>query len=316
MKKLLLPLVLFMFFLGCNSIKQEDYDAVESKLNLTLDELTSCKEELKEIKNTPQQRLLKAQEVESSNLVLAEKLFRELIEKFPKSNEALYAKDFITKVEKEREQIRAEKENAEKKKKEEEIRIKKLGFKILKENLKIKHAGLVMEFSKIKMGKRFVFDRYDNTYHYRDAVRGTKYLTATLKVTSKSNSPKLLPIYVYQLKEGKLQLISAGPVQYEFYRWEDYGSYLGNYADYNNSFSQNETVRFSIGEALHESDNIKDFPIFLMVKKEECVSREELRFNNPPVNYSTTTCKYDMVLDVEKAKNEYFVVKILNKEKL
>tara|TARA_B100001250_G_C19662582_1_gene727790 strand:- start:76 stop:1026 length:951 start_codon:yes stop_codon:yes gene_type:complete len=316
MKKLLLLFISLIFFFGCNGIKQEDYDAIESKLNLTLDQLTLCKEELKEIKNTPQQRLLNAQKIESSDLVLAEKLFRELIEKFPKSNEALYAKDFINKVEKERERIRAEKEKAEKEKKEEEIRIKKLGFKILKENLKIKHEGLVMEFSKIKMSKRFVFDRYGDRYYYRDAIRGTKYLTATLKVTSKFNSPKLLPIYVYQLKEGELQLISAGPVQYEFYRWEDYGSYLGNYADYNNSFLQNEAVKFSIGEALHESDNLKDFPIFLMVKKEECVLREEKRFNNPPVKYSTTTCKRDMVLDVEKAKNDYFVVKILNKEKL
>ena len=297
MKKLLLSTILLSFLYSCqNGPTQAEFDQLKS-------DLESCSNENKELTNTPENRLLTAQKLETSgNIEKAENEYRELATKFPKTEQGSIAQKFIEKREIEKEKLR-----------EEEDRKKRLGFKALKEDSSIEQGDVKLTFSKIQLTKRWYFDRYDSRYFYRDAERGNKHLTATLSIKSKTNEPKLPPIYVYKLQNGQLKFVST--VGYEFYRWKDYGSYLGNYADYGNDFAHSPTIRFSPGVEL--SDEItKDLPIFLMVKKDNCVIRETVKYGNPEVAYTTSICDADRILDVDKASKDYFTIKVLNRNKL
>jgi len=295
-KTLLLTFIFFGIFSCQNGPTQSEFDKLKA-------DLENCSNENAELKNTPENRLLTAQKFENDGKIeQAEKEYRELAKEFPKTEQGITAQKFVENREKEIEKI-----------KKEEERKKQLGFKALKEQSTIEQGDVTLTFSKIQLGKRWYFDRYDDRYFYRDAERGNKHLTATLKIKSKSNEPKLPPIYVYKLENGNLKFIST--VGYEFYRWKDYGSYLGNYADYGNDFAHSPTINFSPGVSLND-ENTKNYPIFLMVKKDNCVIRESARFDNPPVSYTTATCDADRIMDVDKASSDYYTIKIFNKQKI
>jgi len=297
MNKFLLGIALILTLNSCqNGPSQNEYNKLKT-------ELEECSQENKELKNTPANRLLSAQKLETDGkLIQAENEYRELVGKSPKSEEGKVAQKFIDKVEKEREE-----------KKIEEERKKRLGFKVLKENSSIKQGGCKLTFSNIKLENRWIFDRYGNQWRYIDAERGNKYLTFSLSITSDIKSPELPPIYVYQLIDGKLEYKTTA--YYKFHRWEDYGSYLGNDADYSNDFSRTATIRFSPGAQL-EMDSYNKYPTFLLVKKSNCVYRNEDKFGNPPVSYLNSNCNHDQSLTVDMATEDYFTIKIFNKTKI
>ena len=297
MKKILIGIFSFLILNSCqNGPSQKEYNELKSKLE-------NCIIENEELRNTPQNRLLSAQKLESEgNLINAETEYKKLIEKYPKTEQAKIAEKFIAKVEKDRTA-----------KKQEEERKKRLGFKVIKQKTKIKQGDCILNFSNIKLTNRWIFDRYGNEWRYIAAERGNKHLTFTLSITAESKTPSLPPIYVYQLIDGKLQYKES--VYYKFYRWEDYASYLGNDADYGNDFARTKNIRFSPGVQLVMNDFNK-YPTFLMVKKSNCVLRNEDRFANPPVSYSSSNCNYDRSLTVDKAIEDYFTVKIYNREKI
>lgn len=297
MKKFLIGLISLTVLHSCqNGPSQKEYNDIKSQLE-------ECSKENEELKNTPENRLLTAQKLETEgNLTNAESEYKELIEKFPKSEQAKIAQQFVDKVEKEREE-----------QKKEEERKKRLGFKVLEQQTSIKQGDCKLTFSNIKLTNRWNFDRYGNEWRYIEAERGNKYLTFTLSITAESKSPNLPPIYVYQLIDGQLQYKTTA--YYKFYRWEDYASYLGNNADYGNDFARSETIRFSPGAHL-VMDDFNEYPTFLMVKKSNCVIRNEDRFGNPPISYSNSTCDYDLILTVDKANENYFTIKIYNQEKI
>ena len=180
MNNFLLGTILLIFLNSCqNRPSQQEYDNLKN-------ELEQCIQENVELKNTPENRLLSAQKLETDgNLSLAENEYRELLEKFPKSEEAKIAQKFIDKVEQEREKKRIEEE-----------RKKRLGFKVLQQKTTIKQGDCKLSFSNIKLSNRWIFDRYDNEWRYIEAERGNKYLTFKLSITAESKSPKLPPIYV------------------------------------------------------------------------------------------------------------------------
>lgn len=297
MKNFLIGLICLAALHSCqNGPSQMEYDALKRQLQ-------ECSKENEDLKNTPENRLLSAQKLENEgNLTHAEAAYKELIEKFPKSEQAKIAQLFVDKAEKKREEQRKEDE-----------RKKRLGFKVLEQETSIRQGDCKLTFSNIKLTNRWIFDRYGNEWRYIEAERGNKYLTFTLSITAESKSPKLPPIYVYQLIDGHLQYKATA--FYKFYRWEDYGSYLGNNSDYGNDFARTETIRFSPGAEL-EMDDFNKYPTFLMVKKSNCVIRNKDRFGNPPISYSSTTCDYDRTLTVDMAKDDYFTIKIYNGEKI
>ncbi|MDC1308974.1 hypothetical protein N8Y96_02480 [Saprospiraceae bacterium] len=297
MRKTLIGLFSLLILHSCqNGPSQKEYDGLKSQLE-------QCSKENEELKNTPENRLLSAQNLETEgNSVLAESEYKALVEKFPKSDQAKIAQQFIDKVEKEREE-----------KIKEEERKKRLGFKVLEQKTSIKQGDCKLKFSNIKLKSRWIFDRYGDKWRYIEAERGNKHLTFTLSITAESKSPNLPPIYVYQLIDGKLQFKATA--FYKFHRWEDYASYLGNNADYGNDFARTETIRFSPGVQL-AMDDFNKYPTFLMVKKSNCVLKNKDRFGNPPISYSNSACNYDQTLTADMATEDYFTIKIYNQDKI
>lgn len=268
-----------------------------------MNQLETCQAENEELKNTPEARLLTAQEYESKgNLDSAEVTYKILAEKFPETEEGQKAIAFLKNIEQEKEAARIAEE-----------RKKQLGFKSLKEQKSIEQGDVTLTFSDIKIQSRWIFDRYGDRYHYIEAERGNKLLTSRLTIKSESNNPVLPPIHVYKLEGGELVYLNT--LSYKFYRWEDYGSYLGNNADYGNDFSRSASIRFSPGCQISE-DDIKDHAIFLMVEKKNCVARKESRLDNPPVSYTTQLCKLSSPLNVDKASEDFFTIEIFNKGKI
>ncbi|MDR3272529.1 MAG: hypothetical protein LBT29_03480 [Flavobacteriaceae bacterium] len=294
-------LIIFVALLitSCNNgVKQSDYDKLQK-------ELADCKKTIEELQNTPQIRLSKGQQYLANNDYENAKLeLNALIEQFSGTDEAKKAQSLFADVEKQ-----------EKEKREAEERKKTLGFKALTENLSIKIGDITVKFNSVNTGLQWVFDNYGSEWRYRSAERGELYVLAKIAISSDIKDPKLPPISVYKIKNGSLSLI--GTMGYEFSRWKDFGTYLGNNADFGNDFAHTQTISFSLGLSVSKED-FDNNAVFVVVKKNNCFYRNYDRYNNPPVSYraSSVDCDVKSTLTVDDFDNDYVVVKIFNKNKL
>lgn len=277
---------------------KKQLSVLKTELEKTKAELNNCSSELTAIKNTAENRFIRAKKLLIENkLKGAKKEFRGIVDNFKGTNDATIAKKEIAKIDKTIEQkiIAAERKKA-------------LGYKILKPTMRVKYQDLSLSFDKIWKGKRWSFDDYGNEYFLRDAKRGNSHIMARVSITSENNNPSLPPILVYQMKNGELKLL--GTLGYKFRRWEDYGSYLGNYADYGNSFAHSKTIPFNCGLEL-SNDDLKSGTIYVVLKKQGCFNRYNENYGRPEISYRKSTCKTKKILKVEDFDNDYELLKKL-----
>jgi hypothetical protein len=297
MNKFIFTIAFAILLTSCNNgVEQSEYDKLK-------EELSECKKTVEELQNSPQVRLSNAQQFLSKNDTLnAKKEFNDLIIKFGGTDEATKAKFLLEDIEKNEQKI-----------KEKEERKRTLGFKILKECSIVNAIDINMKFNSIRTGQKWVFDNYGDEWRYRSAERGEKYILAKVSISSDNKNPELPPIGVYKITSGTLSLI--GTMGYEFSRWDDYASYLGNDHDFKNDFAYSKTISFSLGLSV-SNESINNDAIFVIVKKENCFSRSSDRFGNPPVSYNSSGCNLKSTLTVNDFDKDYVVVKIFNKNKI
>lgn len=282
---------------SCNKgVEQSEYDKLKA-------ELTECKKTVEELQNTPQVRLSNGQYfILKNDIANAKKEFNDLIIKFGETDEAQKAKSLLANI---------EKQEQEKKAIEEQKRT--LGFKLLKENISVNAGAVTVRFNSINTGQQWVFDNYGDEWKYRSAERGEKYVLAKVSISSDNKDPELPPIGIYKMINGALSLI--GTMNYEFSRWDDYSSYLGNDHDFKNDFAHTKTISFSLGLSV-SNESINNDAVFVVVKKENCFYRSNDRFGNPPVSYKSSGCNLKSTLTVDDFDKDYVVVKIFNKNKI
>src|SRR5690606_30440748 len=157
----------------------------------------------------------------------------------------------VAAIEEERARARAEAE-----------RLRREGFRALPVERNVDLGGTAVTVHSVSLRDRWVSDRYESRWHYRDARRGSTYVLADVTITAESHDPQLPPILVYAVDGARLRYV--GTLGYEFYRWDDYGSYLGNEADYGNDFSRTPSIRFSAGLEVTE-DGVDAEAVFLLV---------------------------------------------------
>lgn len=191
---------------------------------------------------------------------------------------------------------------------EEENRIKALGFKAL-----VQQTSFTIDYNKVvlsdvKVGTTYTFDDYGSEYFYRTAERGTKYVLATMSVTSADKDPKLPQLAVYKINGDKMEFVDV--LETRFARWKDYGSYLGNYTDYGNDFAHTGTIKFKL--ALQVDVDILNGPYAIVCKNENTITRSYERFNNPPVSYDSDKYCYADILNADSFKDQYILVKVYN----
>lgn len=164
----------------------------------------------------------------------------------------------------------------------EEERRRTLGFKALGQKSLIDATEVKVAVESVGLAGRWVFDDHGHEYSYREASRGSKYLVAKVTVTTKgASNPDLPGMAVYAQSGDALERVGTGA--YQFTRWMDYGSYLGNGHDFRNDFNHSSKIPFSIGVEIADYDLKK--PAYLVAHTQGCFSRTEERFGRPPVAY-------------------------------
>jgi hypothetical protein len=276
--------------------KVEDYTKLQK-------ELADCKKTVEELSNTPQLRLINGQQFFAKNdFASARKELNGLIEKYPVSEEAKKATMLLSDIEK----IETERKEAEERK-------RTLGYKALKESNTLLIGDVTIKFNSISIGGQWIFDNYGTEWRYRSAERGEIYVLSKISISAETKDPNLPPILVFKISNGALSLL--GTMGYEFSRWENYGTYLGNNADFSNDFAHTKTIPFSCGLSISKND-IDNEAVFVVVKKANCFSRAENKYANPPVSYTEGECNVKSSLSIDDFDNDYVLIKIFNKAKL
>ncbi|MCT4697544.1 hypothetical protein [Tenacibaculum haliotis] len=295
--KLLVLTFGMLTFLSCSDGEtKKQLSELKIELEKTKSELNTCSAELTEIKNTAENRFIRAKKLLSDkNLNGAKSEFQGIVENFKGTIDAKTASREITKI-----------DNTIKRRKLEEERKKALGFKILKPTSSVKFGGLTLKFTKIWTGKRWSFDDYGSEYRLRDAQRGNKHVLARVSISSTNNNPSLPPVLVYQMNDGELTRL--GTLEYEFRRWKDYGTYLGNNADYGNDFAHSKTIPFNLGLQL-SNKKLVGKSIYIVMKKTGCFNRTKKNYGNPEIEYQKGSCNPKYTLKVEDFDSEYVLLK-------
>lgn len=294
---------LLLMMTSCNSQTGNSAKIAEIEKKYQ-DSLSAVRNELKEAKlkidllsYPADQRIKRAKDlVDSGEFDKAKTEIDQLKSLFPHSPEASSSNTLLTKIE----------ELKEAKRKEEE-RIKALGFKALIEQTTVKVDYNTVTYSSISVGSRFTFDAYDDRWFYKDADRGSKYVTMQMSVTSTSHDPALPELALYTISGDKM--ILEGTFDTEFARWRDYGAYLGNYHDSSNDFAKVSTVKFKLG--LQVSNEKLSQPYAIVLKKTNALTYHYDRFENPPISY-IGSANYPPTLTLDNFKKSYVLIKRYN----
>jgi hypothetical protein len=182
-----------------------------------------------------------------------------------------------------------------------------------KEAKSLTALGLSYKLQSISFTKQMTFDSYSDEYHYKAAERDNIMLVVSVVISSDSKDPSLFPVYAYKWSNGALLFL--GMLDYRFARWEDYATYLGNYADHGNDFAYSKSIPFKLGVEIGQEET-RNSPIVLIVKKNQCIQRNVERFSEPPVSYSSLDCSPPTSLTVEDLREEFTVIKIFNRKLL
>lgn len=306
MNNCILTLGMCVLFVSCG-VKHADFESVkkerdELRSKTTSDSILICrmKDTISMLAVPADQRMAKVNKlIDDGDYERAKEEMKTITLLFPESKEATSSESVINRI-----------DNLIEKKKMEEERIKSLGFKALKSVTTVDVDYNKIVFSGISIGNTFVHDSYDDAYFYNTADRGNVFVTATMSVTSTSKDPKIPTLAVYSIVGNTMKLEETMLIR--FARWEDYGTYLGNYHDNGNDFSKTSTVKFKLGTEVSKDVTQKAYAVVL--KKDNCMTRKYDRFNNPPVSYSGSS-NYPGILKLDDftcEDSEYAVVKIAN----
>lgn len=302
MRKLVLFLGFLLLLTACNNYS-EKYKQSQQDLVLARDSIRVLQKKALELSYPADQRLDNINNlINEGKLESAINEIDNLVSLFPKSKEAQQESS-----------LRAKIEGIRQAKIDEENRIKALGFKVLKDNTTVVFDDIKAVFSGFRIATTFTFDSYDDTYHYQQADKNHKYVSASMNITSSSSNPKL-PISAIYYVDGDV-LTHMASFSTEFARWDDYGSYLGNYADFNNDFSKVNTVRFKIGAQV-SNDDLKR-PFVIVLKKEGVLERKVEKFSNPAIRYfAFALFPPSLTLSDVGESGQYVVIKRYNFDKL
>ena len=182
---------------------------------------------------------------------------------------------------------------------------------------------LELTFSNIKFSKRAISNRYGSNYRYRGpAERGNTFLVADLHIKSKIKNPLLPCMFIYYIDDNEnLEWIGDGPVQYSFYKWDNYSTFNGLEHDYNNDFRYTEEINFFFFFFLQGNQiDLNGIPqdlnkvnlVLLMHKNESKVYKKKYEGEAPPYRYLTSDCGRYWRLTLEEAKKEFYFIEILS----
>ena len=250
--------------------------------------------------NQPQKKFAEAEGAfKTGDFSGAIKIFREVAAQYPCSEYAQMSKQ------KEAEAVVAHENRLQEEKKKNDAQ--REGFKSVKETPVFATNSTQVKVKSAKKTNQWVTDRYDDYWIYYDADKDSSYFVLDADITSQDKNPKLPSLYVGIIAEdGTIRDIKQ--MAYSFYRWEDYGTYLGNYSDSRNDFEKRDTVSFTLGVQLKKED-IKGQTVIVFSDKQECFRRSHDRFSNPPVSYYPSCSAPSQAVTAVDFVEKYIAVK-------
>lgn len=288
-------------------VKQSEYDNIKGELETVKKQviqdsvrITNLRDTITMLSLPASQRLsLINEQVSNGEYGQAKKSINELNRLFPNSKESQQTTVILQRI-----------DNLIAKQKAEEERIKALGFKALRPVSSVIIDYNRVEISSISVGNTFVFDSYGDHWRYLQADKGSKYITALMKITSDSKDPSLPQPAIYTIEGDRM--VYAGNFTVRFNRWEDYGTYLGNDHDFSNDFAKTNSIRFKIG--IEVQNEITQKPYAIVLKKANSLIRRYDRFENPPVSYyGSVNYPHNLSLDdFTNESSQYVIIKIAN----
>ncbi len=288
-------------------VNQSEYEKMKEELSIYKTRIVQDSVEIIHLRDTiemlsfpAQQRLVSINRlIADGDYTKARNEISQLCSLFPESEESKQTPAILEKM-----------DNLLEKRRIADERTKALGFKAIKPNTSTTIGYNKVTLSNISVGNKFIFDSYDDSWRYRTADRGNVFVTAVMTITSSLKNPDLPTLAIYSINGDQMNREEVMEVR--FARWENYGTYLGNYSDYGNDFAKTSTIKFKIGAEV--AAEITKKPYAIILKKCNGLSRNYNRYDNPPVSY-TGSISYPYVLSVNDfsgENSEYLIVKISN----
>jgi hypothetical protein len=237
-------------------------------------QIAKLEKENADLRNTPSAMLV-AVRAAGSDLTKADAAAIALRAKFPDSSEAKQAEGLVLRMKAEQAARDAEAK-----------RMATLGLKALKVSSTLVGDEATISLSGVSQTRRWTFDAYDSSIHYRDAEKGSAFIVARVKASSDNKDPGLPGAALYRSEGATLKRVAL--FSYKFVTWQDFGSYLGNYADYGNDFAHTNVIPMSIGADATLANLAR--PLFVVATKEGCHKSQYERFSQPPVSYRESEC--------------------------
>jgi hypothetical protein len=184
-------------------------------------------------------------------------------------------------------------QNKEKIKKKEEERKKALGYKAFKDNTSSSKEKVSFKLSRFRFGRRFTSDYCPdvNEYSYQTADKGNTYLLVSLALSTKEKYASCPSFYLYEIDNGNLKKLTY--FQEAYTSWTSYGAKVGNYNDDSHDFSKVNTVKYNLAAEINKEYSKK--PLIMVLKK---IGRNVKE-----------------ILTIDEARNDYIIVKIINRNK-
>lgn len=267
---------------SCDSLKQS-CDSLQVLCTNRTKMLTEARDSIAIYKYPADQRLAQiARYVEEEYYTEARKEIASLKSVFPMASEV----DECEKYEKLMAQKEAEKQA-------EEERIKAMGFKAFKDNTTITYDEKTCAFSGFTYGRTYTFDSCSDVgeYSYDTADKNNTYILVSMQMSTKKNYASEPNLNVYEIVGDKMEEIAS--FRCEYASWTSYGAKIGNYSDDSHDFSKVNSVRYKMAAEISVEQSKK--PLVIAVNTSGSYSR---------------SCKLDEV------KDNFIVVKILNRNKL
>ena len=273
-------------------VNQSEYEKMKEELSIYKTRIVQDSVEIIHLRDTiemlsfpAQQRLVSINRlIADGDYTKARNEISQLCSLFPESEESKQTPAILEKM-----------DNLLEKRRIADERTKALGFKAIKPNTSTTIGYNKVTLSNISVGNKFIFDSYDDSWRYRTADRGNVFVTAVMTITSSLKNPDLPTLAIYSINGDQMNREEVMEVR--FARWENYGTYLGN---------------FKIGAEV--AAEITKKPYAIILKKCNGLSRNYNRYDNPPVSY-TGSISYPYVLSVNDfsgENSEYLIVKISN----
>lgn len=297
-KSTLLPVIgMLLLFSGCG-IKQSDYDKLVLKcdsLQTVLSQQDSTLHQLRDsifiLSYPSEQRYAKILKlISEQNLDSALNEISALKKVFPHSKEALASNEQIEYITQKKLELKAEEE-----------RRKALGFKVFsdKSNISIIDDDKIIKcsFTGFNYGKTFTFDYCEDVeeYHYRTADKDNTFILVSMTMSTKEKYAYPPRISVCRIENGHLKELSG--FSREYATWTSYGAMIGNYSDDSHDFSKVNSIRYKLAAEISIEDSKR--PLVIITKKD-----------------GNGGIKYNDSLSVNDVHNDYYVIKILNRNKL